>query len=527
MALSRRTQRQQQRPNVVIVFLFLSLILSILLAAYSIKISLSFDIKENENTHVNHAIGFHRDPNTIHLEEAPELKISNHEKDTQEQTKGDILNFHLDSHEGQETPKQSSAERDSQKEDKSSTTPEPGYHVVFSTDCSSFQRWQSYLLFYSAHKVHQPGIVTRIASGCNRDEEEREKTFHEMISNTMSHSFKLHLTPHFSRVKDEQGKETGKDYKFFNKPFGLLHWLENSDEKIEDDDIIILLDPDQVFTRPITNDFSNLNSNLLVGNAPKTKVEHGSPFAQKYGLGAMWLEFDLETITNSTDTPARKVDRNTARQKYPAGPPYLATAKDMLTIARYWATFVPRVHAEYPHLLAEMYAFCIAAAHVKLPMQIVTSLMVSDASVFRGEGWPLLQNIPDDKICSPTIMEDEVLPSVLHYCQRYMVGEYMFGKRRMPTDIFSCESPLLKLPPPNIALQYDYFIPPPPSATKIPDVHKPLGRDRVKRDSFMICALTNILNEASLFFQRTNCDSDKSNDTLIDLWLGKRVITNE
>jgi hypothetical protein len=338
----------------------------------------------------------------------------------------------------------------------------------------------------------------------------------------MSSSFKLHLTPHFSKVKDEQGKDTGKDYKFFNKPFGLLHWLENAEETLDDDDVIILLDPDQVFTRPITNDFSNLQQNLLVGKTPKTKVEHGSPFAQKYGLGNQWQHFDLETITNSSDTPARKVGHQSAMENYPAGPPYLATVKDMLTIARSWADFVPKVHAEYPHLLAEMYAFCIAAAHVELPMQIVTSLMVSDSTSGPGEGWPLIQTIEDNKICDPTIMEEAILPSVLHYCQRYMVGNYMFGKRRVPTDVFSCDSPLLKVPPKDISLKYDYFIPPPPSKT--PNERKSLGTDRVKRDSFMICALTNLLNEASLFFQKSNCDSEKNTDVVTDLWLGKKVM---
>ncbi len=34
------------------------------------------------------------------------------------------------------------------------------------------------------------------------------------------------------------------------------------------------------------------------------------------------------------------------------GPPYIATAKDMYTIVKTWAEIVPRVHNDYPHLLA-------------------------------------------------------------------------------------------------------------------------------------------------------------------------------
>ena len=45
----------------------------------------------------------------------------------------------------------------------------PDHHMVFSTACSSYQDWQSFLFFYHAHKVSQPGRVTRIASGAPPD----------------------------------------------------------------------------------------------------------------------------------------------------------------------------------------------------------------------------------------------------------------------------------------------------------------------------------------------------------------------
>jgi hypothetical protein len=35
----------------------------------------------------------------------------------------------------------------------------PNYHVIFSTSCVPLQHWQSYLFFYSAMKVGQPGNV--------------------------------------------------------------------------------------------------------------------------------------------------------------------------------------------------------------------------------------------------------------------------------------------------------------------------------------------------------------------------------
>ena len=401
---------------------------------------------------------------------------------------------------------------------------EPYYHIVFSTDCSSFQKWQSYLLFYSAMKAKQPGSVTRIASGCTDEEEEEEQKFQDMISQTMSPHFKVHFTPHFSKVKDENGNETGKDYKFFNKPFGLLHWIEHSEENLNNSDIVILLDPDQILTRPITNDFSDLQANVLPDKEPKTKVQHGSPFAQKYGFGASWLKLDVETITQDPNTPAR-ISNPEAGKHYPAGPPYLATVKDFHLIAKHWAEFVPRVHKEHPHLMAEMYAFCIAAAHVKLPFQMVASLMVSNIGMGpRDEGWGLLTNVPDQDICSKDIMSKYPLPSVLHYCQRYIVGKHFYGKRRMPKDIFTCSQPLLLQPPDDIHLKYDYFVP--PHGTHGEDENKSLSKEGARRNAFMICALTRLTNEAALFYQKHHCETKKDENIALDMWSLNKIMTS-
>ncbi len=222
----------------------------------------------------------------------------------------------------------------------------PKHHIVFSTDCSSYQRWQSYLLFYFAMKHEQDGTVTRIASGCTDDEAREEIEYHKKyITSQMSDRFQLHLTPEFSTVVDEEGQNTGKKYSFFNKPFGLLHFLDEHKPKevksdphspgkmIDDDDIIVLIDPDQIQTRPINSDFSNRSQNYFVeGNADKwelkTKVTHGSPLAQKFGFNNAWQRLDIAKIAGPK-SPALDVTAADARNHYPAGPPYLATARDM------------------------------------------------------------------------------------------------------------------------------------------------------------------------------------------------------
>ena len=49
----------------------------------------------------------------------------------------------------------------------------PEHYMTFSTACSESQNWQSFMFFYYAHKVQQPGHVVRIASGCS-DSQKKE-----------------------------------------------------------------------------------------------------------------------------------------------------------------------------------------------------------------------------------------------------------------------------------------------------------------------------------------------------------------
>jgi len=202
-------------------------------------------------------------------------------------------------------------------------------HVVFSTDCGDFQHWQSYLFFYSALRVgqHKLGYVTRIASGCDTGEEAKVRAWHDLhVSRAMSERFTVHFTPHFSSVAQD-GEKEGKQYLFFNKPFGLKHWMEHgkgmgvdaATGKYADDDgrVVALLDPDMLLLRPITHDFTDLESSIVSKPAsdPKTrkfKVERGSPFGQQYGFGSSWKNLDLAKITGSKTSPAVLTSREDA-----------------------------------------------------------------------------------------------------------------------------------------------------------------------------------------------------------------------
>lgn len=402
----------------------------------------------------------------------------------------------------------------------------------------SYQHWQSYLFFYSALKVKQPGYVTRIASGCTDEQLEHERDWHEThIRSKMSDRFRVHFTPHFSGVKDEATGEVKGDYKFFNKPFGLKHFLEENDllglaeggMMKHPDDVIILTDPDFLLLRPITDDYSDTRETLLgrrrksiYENKKSHIVTHGNPYAQTYGLGAQWRKFDLDAIAGPT-SPAKDVEQREGGLYYPAGPPYVATAKDMYQIAVTWSEFAPRVHKQYPHLLAEMYAYCIAAAHLRLPHMLVDSLMVS-ASGIGGEGWKFVEDVPADEVCAFAGDPDHAarpVPSVVHYCQRYHVDRYFWGKRKVPHGVFTCEHPPLVEPPADLG-SGRYL-------GKLP-VGRPNGKreemsaEKEKMEAFMVCALTRRTNDAMAFFKKNGCNGDEvKKGRAYDMWAMKEV----
>lgn len=127
------------------------------------------------------------------------------------------------------------------------------YHVVFSTSCSYSHDWQSYLFFYHAMLHEQPGDVTRIVSGCSPEQEQEMRAQHESQFSIMNPNFLIHFTPEFGKQLEGVSFQQTK---YWNKPFGLKHWLENRfGYKYEgdistpyDDDIVVLVDPDMLST---------------------------------------------------------------------------------------------------------------------------------------------------------------------------------------------------------------------------------------------------------------------------------------
>ena len=442
------------------------------------------------------------------------------------------------------------------------------YHMVFSTSCSPFQNWQALAFFYFARKVRQPGTVTRLVAGCTNEESEALRKVHRERVVPLQipglQTFEMHITPGF----DDSG---GGDQKYFNKPNGLLHWMEQSlgfdgkSDHEDDDSIVIVLDPDMMLLRPITEDFTSKNYVAGWTDSANTRkhssegndlvdyqhdvVTHGRPHAQRYGYGDGWLtaiQGHMEEIVGP-DSPALKVGIEDARDYYPAGPPYVATGKDMYQIAYHWVKFLPTYHKYFQGMMCEMHSYSLAAAHLRLPHKLANGFMVSDLD--SGENFDFIdnkmtksnacQNPPNLVAADPnhgafdpkdtTTMTDVVyekdlgiaireLPYVLHYCQRYALGRYFFSKYKLRDDSFDkCDAPMMIEPPRNVAEIYDWnmfpngiehwdFAPDPDK----PNLHRE-GKNKLiqLRNGWLLCAVVYGVNEAIQHYKTASCGTNE------------------
>ena len=409
-----------------------------------------------------------------------------------------------------------------------------------------YQHWQSFVLFHSIYKISKfDGTVTRIVSSCTQEQEQKTSNWHSKhVEEGMSSRFHIHFVPDYKTWLKNSANHI--QYPYFNKPFGLLHWMKygktmdyvpDDDSIVNEDDIVILLDPDMILLKSFVNDFSDALFSNGEDNNPeyprRFKVDHGAPFATRYGIGSKWKDFNLTYIAGN-DSDVHKITKNEADRYYQIGAPYLATARDMYNIAKKWTEFVPRVHDEHPHLLAEMFAYVIAAADLGLKHQVMKSFMISNPAI-QEENWSFLHNISIDRSCAvgndPELLEGNginMIPNVFHFCQKYGLGEWLWSKGRLPSSFFTCDSPLLAEPPLDVAVKYNYFDPPKQKVIEfVPgsflNFTSPTGQDRRKREAFALCSIIHHMNDASTFYKKKFCFNKGVTDKSMEL---KNVLFN-
>ena len=303
----------------------------------------------------------------------------------------------------------------------------------------------------------------------------------------------------------------------------MRHWLEHAmgfpGQTVHDDDIVILVDPDMLLLEPFVNDFSTEPMDLWTTHFRKNnetlihRVTHGQPIAQDYAFGDSWFTAAASNLSHvvGPDSPVHSISKFDRKTFYPAGPPYILTFRDMYQVTLRWCEFLPRLFDIYPKFMAEMYGYCLAAAHLGLKHQLGKGFMVSNVDMGRqGEGWFFLNSdrIRDPKdICAHPEQPLPYVPHLLHFCQRYSIGDSFISKYKTHHGILSCDLPLFEVPPSDAAatLEFSHFGD--GSVTKYDESTRYLQH----RNAFMTCALMKSLNQAAIYFKRHHCEQSLAN----------------
>ncbi|KAL3940128.1 MAG: hypothetical protein SGBAC_005267 [Bacillariaceae sp.] len=409
------------------------------------------------------------------------------------------------------------------------------YHLVFSTSCSK-KDWQSYLFFYLAMAHEQSGDVTHVVSGCQDQETEDEirQMHEEQHTKAMSENFHIHFTPEYSNKKDFQTT------KYWNKPFGVRHWLEHrfgfeyDKSKADvakpteyDDDIVILIDPDMLMLKPFHNNFTAAPMSVWNRYFQKRadslfyEVKQGQVISQEYAFGGSWLRGlreegrNLTYVLGTAESRVLGMSMEEASNVYAGGPPYLATARDFYEIAYHWTDFVPRYYEQKPGMMNEMYGYSMAVAHLGLKHQLAKGFMISDVNILGGEGWEFMkETFPKDEdlvahACDMPRYSQNSLPQVLHFCQRYGIGEFFISKYKVPRRTFTCEFPLYEEPPIDIAKElYTHM----GNFEKTPwEADNDIHTAKRAANAYMVCSLYAALNKAATFFKDHHCEAGQAN----------------
>jgi hypothetical protein len=90
----------------------------------------------------------------------------------------------------------------------------------------------------------------------------------------------------------------------------------------------------------------------------------------------------------------------------------------------------------------------------------------------------------------------------------YGVGDVLFSKYSIPTDILTCEKPLLVEPIEEEAMSSKNAH----KRERVGNKKKDLNPKEHKRNAFSTCAMTSVVNEAALFFKKHHCKPEEANE---------------
>ncbi|KAL2897134.1 Peptidyl serine alpha-galactosyltransferase, partial [Bienertia sinuspersici] len=250
-------------------------------------------------------------------------------------------------------------------------------HTLFSVECNNYFDWQTVGIMHSYRKSGHPGPITRLLS-CTEEEKSVYRGFD--LAPTME-------VPSMSRHP-----RTGDWYPAINKPAGVLHWLQHS-EDANNVDWVVILDADMIIRGPIV--------------PWELGAEKGRPVAQYYGY-LIGCDNILAMLHTKHPELCDKV-----------GGLLVFHIDDLRAMAPFWLSKTEEVREDRAHWatnitgdiygtgwISEMYGYSFGAAEVGLRHKITDDLMIYPGYIPR----------------------QDVEPILLHYGLPFTVGNWSFTK---------------------------------------------------------------------------------------------------
>eukprot|EP00475_Leptophrys_vorax_P027870 TRINITY_DN3984_c0_g1_i1.p1 TRINITY_DN3984_c0_g1~~TRINITY_DN3984_c0_g1_i1.p1 ORF type:complete len:510 (+),score=94.08 TRINITY_DN3984_c0_g1_i1:492-2021(+) len=281
---------------------------------------------------------------------------------------------------------------------------QPRYHLIFSTECSLFNEWQAFLFLHSHEKSGflPKARITRIIS-CNKSNWKQEAIDYKWLQGLFPNYREL-WTPNYNPFF-----RTGDNYAPRNRPHSLLHLFNHmGNEFVNDHEIVILMDPDQLFVSK-NNDFG---------------VSEGNPVAAEYASGTDFLNWAKDYCAGACNNVPNA-------EQLQIGAPYVVHARDLKKIAPLWVEVMEQLRAnevtrKKGDWLTDMYAYTIATLRLGIRHRMAP-MMISHPEM-DSEPWHLAD------------AEDKKTLFVLHYCQAINLGNYHWFKHEYRDEQFNFTS---------------------------------------------------------------------------------------
>lgn len=280
--------------------------------------------------------------------------------------------------------------------------------IVFSTGCSKAQDWQSQALIHS-HKIHNISSYALVRLLSCQDS-------NYLLPRQSHPKYRVIRTPDFNSYFSRYYRYSPR-----NRPASIAYWLGglSDDEDIpQPDDIVVSIDPDQIFT----------SNHLNVST-----VSRGHGIATLYGISNFFLrrpEFQQHCPGRACEPPFEKG----YNPSY--GHPQILTAYDALRHAQLWYNLTNDMKINHKGWETEMYSNVIAARLLKIHMQVEPMMISYTNGNSEDYTWNLLSW--DDN----RIITKNVPLFVLHYCQKYQIDSFIFSKKKVELkdyDLQNCQ----------------------------------------------------------------------------------------